>query len=981
MKYILILFVLFLSLQAKSQNLEKVTLQLQWLDQFQFAGYYMAKEKGFYKDVGLDVTLKKYAFGVNSLDDVLAGKSTFGIGRSSLIAASSSGKRVALLAAIYQSSPLVLIALKSSGINTIKDFEGKKLMMTKDAIETASIDAMITSSRIDESEIRYVEHSFSLEKLINSEIDLYAGYISNEPYKLQELGIAYKLFYPAEYGFDFYEDILFTTQKEIEEHPQRVKDFKEASLQGWKYAFDHIEESVDFIYKNYNVQNKSKAALLSEAKELKRLAYWNVTSIGEIDKNKIQRIYDVYRLMGLTKLPLNLNELIYTESFLTKKEKEYLLQKKEIRICVQPHSKPYSAIEDGKYVGVGEQILEYTQTKFDIRYKLIDTSSWQESLKKGSNKECDLLPIASKTPKREYFFNFTSVYHSEPLVIITKKETNYVIDFKTVLDKTFSIVKGHSFIAELKSKYPQIKLKFVERTEDGLIGVKQGLYFGHIDVLLGAAYGIKMIGDNTLQVSGQFDEKVHVSFGVRKDDPILLGIFEKVARSLQPADIQKILNEWVQINYTKKVNYEYLYETFAVLFVLLSFFLFKHYVLNKKNIKLEQLQSEILEINKNLEIKIEAAVSDLEKAQEVAKVGSWILDIQKQQLKWSKETYRMFEVDRSVKKELFNAFLERIHPDDRDAVKEAYALSLEKKSDYKIEHRLRMNDGTCKYVLEKCQTTFSEDGVALISYGTVQDITESTLIKEELKKKDTFMLQQSRLAQMGEMLSMIAHQWKQPLSAISATGISIQTSLSLEKYNLDNKKEREEFVAFLLERLDKVAVYVQNLSQTINNFSSFYKPNKESKSLDVDSVVKKAYTLLEDSLRADEIAISFDLASSYKINMHENEFMQVILNMINNARDQLQANQIKNPSIRVKTHEDAETIYICIEDNAGGIDEEIIEEIFDPYFSTKLEKNGTGLGLYMSKVIVEDYHHGKIYAGNSIEGALFKIELNKMGGV
>ena len=976
MKYLLILLLFSTSVFAQHTHREKVSLQLMWLDQFQFAGYYMAKEKGFYKDENLDVEIKKYKANLDITRDVLAGKTDFSIGRSSLLHLNSTGKKIVLLSAIFQSSPLVLIALKSSGIETLKDFENKTLMLTKDGIETASIHAMITSAKINKSSLQYKEHNFNLDDLLNGTIDLYAGYISNEPYTLRERNIKYKMFYPLDEGFDFYDDILFTSQKEILEHPKRVESFKKASLKGWEYAFSHIHESINVIHKKYNFQHKTKKALLFEALELKKLAYQGVKEIGTIDKNKIQRIYDVYKLMGLIKKPIDIDELIYKKSMLNYRERKYLKEKKEIKICVLPNSKPYSAIENGKYVGVGAEILALTKKKFDINYKLVKTSSWQESLQKGINKECDLLPIAASTPQRKHFFKFTTPYHSEPLVMVTNNDADYIIDFDTVLDKTFSVVKGHSFIKELQDKYPSIKLVLVDETREGLKGVEDGKYYGHIDVLVAAAYGIKYTDTKALHISGQFEEKIHVGFGVRKEDKILFDIFEKMAKDLKTSQLQKLLNNWVRINYTNTVKYPYIKEfSILILFITLIFALI-NYILRKKNEKLESLQKQILQANQNLEVSVKVAISDLERAQAIAHVGSWILDVPTQKLSWSEETYTMFEVDKKEKRPLFESFINRVHPQDRDSVLSAYSKSLEEKTNYSIEHRLLLDDGSIRYVIETCETTFDENLVPLISHGTVQDITQRKKVKEELKKKDALMFQQSRLAQMGEMLSMIAHQWRQPLGSISASALAVKTVLELEKYDLNDEAQSKEFVQYLDEKLDKIGFYVQNLSQIITDFSNFYKPHTQAEFLNVDEVLLKSYRLMEDSMIPTNIQVDFQLRAKKEMMMHENEFMQVILNIINNAKEQLLSKEIVSPAIVIRTYVTNEKIFIEIEDNAGGIDKSVMDEIFDPYFSTKLEKNGTGLGLYMSKIILKDYHNGDIYAKNTQDGVRFIIEID-----
>ena len=403
-----------------------------------------------------------------------------------------------------------------------------------------------------------------------------------------------------------------------------------------------------------------------------------------------------------------------------------------------------------------------------------------------------------------------------------------------------------------------------------------------------------------------------------------------------------------------------------VSFVAVSFFLIGYFILNKKN---EQLK-----------IKVAEAIYDLETAQSIAKIASWAYDLKNNKLRWSKETYQMFEVTMDDNENLYEKFIHRVHPEDREKIEEAYSLSLKNQEGYSVEHRLLMNDGSVKYVLEKCESSFGDNGTPIISHGTVQDITEATLIKMELQEKDAYLFQQSRLAMMGEMLSMIAHQWRQPLASISANNISIKASLELEQYDLKDDKEREEFLKFLNTKMDKTTLYLQDLSQTITNFSNFYKPDKKFQRVEISEVLLKAYNLVFDSLDSYNIKVDFDLESNYEFMMHENEFTQAILNIINNAKDQLLQNNIEAPIINISTYVKNDAFYIDIADNAGGIDERSLDKIFDPYYSTKLEKNGTGLGLYMSKVIIKDYHGGDIYAKNSDNGAIFTIKIEMTQG-
>jgi signal transduction histidine kinase/ABC-type amino acid transport substrate-binding protein len=868
--------------------------------------------------------------------------------------------------------------LESSGINFIADFVGKKIMLTNDVLKSASIVTMLRSHGIGGGNTDFVEHNFNLNELIDKKVDIYSAYISNEPFELKQKGIKYKIFSPRDEGFDFYDDILFTSKKNLQNNPHDVQKFRQATLEGWEYAFSHIQESVDLIMRKYNIQNKSREALLYEAEVLKKLAYYKVNKIGTIDKEKIQRIYDVYNILGLVSQPLNLEELIFdcSKVYFTKEEIKYIKNKHFVKYCTQPDSLPYSAIKDGKFIGIGSEILELVSKKTGMEFNLVETSSWQESVQKALHGECSMLPLTVDAPSRRKFFNFTSSFYSEPLVIVTKKEENYILDINSILDKEFAVLKANSFGENLKISYPNIKLNFVDSVKEGLMGVESGKYYGYIDIMMSMAYAMQHYSSLNLKMSGQLNNNVDISFAVRKDDMILYGILDKIAKNITQEDIQKILNKWISVNYTKGFDFWYYREIFALFVLLVLFLLYKENFLKKKNKDLEELQEKLVELNYKLESKIQEANLDLEKAQEIAKLGSWVYDIQNNELRFSKQTYIIFEIDPDGVTDLKESFKNRVHPDDLRRITDLYYESLEKKTKYRISHRIVMDDGSVKHIDVHCETIY-DDGLALISYGTVQDITQSVLLEKEMKEKDALMLHQSRLAQMGEMMSMIAHQWKQPLSAISATQITLKAVIELEKYDLSDKHDRENFLNFLKKHLDKIALYVQNLSKVINDFSNFYKPNKDSKQLDLDSVVLKAYELIRDSLISCTIDVDFDLNSKSLITIHENEFIQVVLNILNNAKDQFSQKGIFNAKIHIRTYETDKEVVLEIQDNAEGIEDDVIEYIFDPYFSTKLDKNGTGLGLYMSKMIISEYHNGDISVRNSSDGAIFTIKIKK----
>lgn len=308
--FILLIFITFSFSNEKSN----ITLQLSWLNQFQFAGYYIAKEKGFYKEVGLDVNIKEFNQKIDLANVIKEKKADFAIGRSSIIINKINGDDIVAIAAIYQDSPLMLLTTNET-IKNIEDFRNKKIMITPDAEFTASITAMLSSNNIHKDDLIMMEHSFDINDLINKRVDLMASYVSNEPIRLQEKGVTYKIFHPKDYGFNFYDDILFTSSEFIKNNPKTTKNFYEATIKGWEYALKNKVESAEIIFAKYNTQNKSLISLIKEAEVLEKLIINSEDGeIGCLDEKKLKSILGVFKVLGFTKEDLDFNKFIYSEN-------------------------------------------------------------------------------------------------------------------------------------------------------------------------------------------------------------------------------------------------------------------------------------------------------------------------------------------------------------------------------------------------------------------------------------------------------------------------------------------------------------------------------------------------------------------------------------------------------------------------------------------------------------------------------------------
>ena len=355
-------------------------------------------------------------------------------------------------------------------------------------------------------------------------------------------------------------------------------------------------------------------------------------------------------------------------------------------------------------------------------------------------------------------------------------------------------------------------------------------------------------------------------------------------------------------------------------------------------------------------------IQDLTRAQKLSKIGSWRYDHKGKKYTYSEVLFELLELKNEDEFHLSN-LVEYIYPDDTQYYNKQIAESITHSKTVQIEYRLLLN-GNIKYVREIIDHQ-SINGELLFSNGTIQDITAEKNFLKQLREKDRQLLHQSRLALMGEMLSMIAHQWRQPLSAITSIASNVSLKSNLHQLNDD----------FCNQKSVEIIELSKHLSQTINDFSHFFKPNYSKSNINIHELIQSSVKLINESLKSSNIILNIDIKDDFELYTYVNELRHVILNIIKNAEDAIKINTTQNPQIFITCFNEKNHSVIEIRDNGGGIDEEIIYKIFDPYFSTKSELNGTGLGLYMSKVIIEEHCNGSIDVQNIDNGVKFSIRL------
>ncbi|MCL6419655.1 ABC transporter substrate-binding protein [Aestuariirhabdus haliotis] len=289
--------------------LEKVTLQLKWKHQFQFAGYYAAIEHGYYRAAGLDVKVREAVEGKDPVRSVLDGNAEFGVGTSDLLLMFQRGEPVVVLGVVYQHSPLGLMVLRDGPVRNVHDLAGKPLMIEPNSAELFAFmeEEGIASTRLD-----IVHHSFDVQDLLSGKVDGLSVYVTDEPFLLKQAGVDYHIYEASQGGIDFYGDNFFTTRKMLQQAPETVAAFRDATMKGWRYAMDHPEEMVQLILAKYSTRH-SADHLRFEAREMQRLLRHDLVDAGYMSRARWEHIASIYEKQGMLSDNVNLDDFLYDQ--------------------------------------------------------------------------------------------------------------------------------------------------------------------------------------------------------------------------------------------------------------------------------------------------------------------------------------------------------------------------------------------------------------------------------------------------------------------------------------------------------------------------------------------------------------------------------------------------------------------------------------------------------------------------------------------
>ena len=359
---------------------------------------------------------------------------------------------------------------------------------------------------------------------------------------------------------------IFLSNLAIDELKENLRlDMKARDIRAIEIKDYLLDKNIIVAYKNENNQIFFTEKLPYKYKQYPRIKE-NIIEKKSYVTNKLGKLTLYYD--GDSKINL-INK--YQQINFTQKEKEYLLEKKEIKMCIDPYWMPFEKIKDNKHVGITSDYVKIFENLIGIPIKLIATDSWSESLTKAKNRECDIFTLASKTKERAEYMDFTTPYINNPIVIATKIGIPFIENLTEIQDRKIAVVRGYSLLKILKKDYPTMDIVEVDTLDEGLRAVENNRIFAYLDTSAVINNAIQKDFLGSVTISGKIKYNIELSIATRNDEPILNKIFELALSSIDKDTKEKIFHKWIKNNYNLKTDYTLVYQLlFVSLFIILG---------------------------------------------------------------------------------------------------------------------------------------------------------------------------------------------------------------------------------------------------------------------------------------------------------------------------------------------------------------------------------------------------------------------------
>ena len=581
---------------------------------------------------------------------------------------------------------------------------------------------------------------------------------------------------------------------------------------------------------------------------------------------------------------------------------------------------PFAFEFNNKPYGLGYDFWDLVADKANIKTKDYFDSTFSSSLQAIKEKKRDILVTTSNTKDREEFAIFSDSYFQSPIGIATLKDKDYISSARKLIGKKVAVGKNYTAHKLIKEAYPGIKFVPVKEISEALELLSKDEVYAVIDIMPVLIHNIKTKGFSNIKITGVTGVDFNMSILIRKDYVILQSIINKVLKKITPQEKELIYNKWLNIEYEEAFDYSLFWKVVLFFVIILLLILYKNNQLLKYQKKLENT-------TKNFETLVDLSLAG-------------IIIVRDNKIIYAN-------------KEILNIFK---YENYKQLVEKNISIIFQKKEIYKIIKQTNENNKAydIKGLSKHKETMPLLVNAKEIIYDNLPSYIISIIDLTEIKNKEELIVQQSKMASLGEMIANIAHQWRQPLSSITTTasGLKIQKEFGL----LTDK--------LFVESVDSITHTTKFLSQTIDDFQNYMKKDKIRQKFLIENSIDTVLSILKGSLKNYFIVIEKDI-QNIELFSFENELNQAILNIINNSKDALKEIEENQRYIFINVSKKEKSILIEIIDTAGGIEENIINKVFEPYFTTKHKSQGTGLGLYMTHKIITESLEGSIRIENT----------------
>ena len=550
-----------------------------------------------------------------------------------------------------------------------------------------------------------------------------------------------------------------------------------------------------------------------------------------------------------------------------------------------------------------------------------------------------------------------------------------------VSNKTIAVVKSSSLGKYIKNKYPNAKFIEVSKTTEGF----KKLENRKIDLFAinsaTAEYMINVKGYKNLEIATKLDYIFKLKIAISNTMPKeVLSIIDKTLTQIDKKEIDNIYNKWMKpVLIENKINWNIIVSIIIIILIIVLFISYRQILLSKHQKILESTitkkTKDLHELNKNLENIVKLRTKELKEqkdryqfAIDGSNDGIWDWHIDTNEVYFSPKWKEIIGYKDDEFPNKYEEWEKRVHPDDLQKVMKQIELNFNgHKNTYIIEYRLKHKDGHWVWILDRAKTMYDKNSKAVRMSGFHTDLTEQKVQTAQLLKSE-------KLASMGEIIGNIGHHWRQPLSVIStaSSGMKMQKEFGLLTDEL------------FLESCDIINDNTQYLSKTIDDFNNYIKSDSTKKLFNLNDNIHEFLNIVESSIKIHNLNIILNLHMDLKVDCYANELTQCFINIFNNSKDTFVEKEINYKLLFISSESINNTLIIKIKDNAGGIKEDILNKVLEPYFTTKHRSQGTGLGLHMTYNLIVDGMGGTIeannvsyeYDGKEYIGAEFTISLS-----